>query len=84
MRGLSSPRDPDAVSLRDIYDLSKEIDGKLDQVNDRCTRLEGRVGTLERKEDDRRTDRRSWRDYIVNGLFVIFASVISFFIGSRT
>ena len=78
---MSTPRDPDAVSLRDIYDLSKEIDGKLDKVNDRCTRLEGRVGTLEEESEDRKENRRTWRDYVMNAAIAAGSAIAGLLVG---
>lgn len=76
---MLGPRD--VVSLRDVYELSEKIDSKLDKIHDRCTVLEGRVGRLEDEVDEREETKRSWRDYIMNGIIAASSALVGVLVG---
>ncbi len=88
---MSQPHEPDNPSFRDLYALQKEMRDMMDdqlkgcsnckaELKEKITKLDGRVEVLEGKKTECKANRRSWRDYTVNGGFVVIAGVAVWFL----
>jgi hypothetical protein len=83
--------DPDNPTFRDLYQLNTGIRDRMDEWLQGCTEckrktgeeiviIKGRVKAIEDDKANCRANRRSWRDYLVNGGFLVLAGLIVFFL----
>jgi hypothetical protein len=83
------PADPDNPTFRDLFDLNTGIRDRMDQWLEGCAdckrktgeeivSIKQRVTAIEGDKAACKANRRSWRDYMVNGGFLVLAVIITF------